>query len=103
MKQENIYKICNKKMNLVNSNEKIVKKIWWCQGQIPKYDVKIRLRIGSIYENIKVGFNTLYYLTFFCFLKNMSIRRTKNEIKNFFNIMGQRQLMKKQSLKFMSF
>ena len=76
-------------MNLVNSNETVDKKIWGCRGNSPIHDIKIGLRSGAIYENIRVPLNTIYYLTFFCFQKNISIRRTKNEINNFCNIMGQ--------------
>ena len=89
IKKEIICSKCYKKMNLVNSNETVDKKIWRCRGNSPIHDIKIGLRSGSIYENIRVPLNTIYYLTFFCFLKNLSIRRTKNEINNFCNIMGQ--------------
>ena len=76
-------------MKLINSNENVDEKIWRCRGYSPKHDIKIGIRVGSIYENIRFPLNTMYYLTFFHFQKNLSIRRTKAEIKNFCDIMGQ--------------
>ena len=37
---------CSKKMNLVNSNETVDKKIWRCRGYSPIHNIKIGLRVG---------------------------------------------------------
>ena len=47
-------------MVLLNLNEIIDKRIWRCLGYTPLHDIKIGLRIGAIYQNIKVSLNTLF-------------------------------------------
>ena len=83
---------CHRKMQLVHSNETVDKIIWRCRGSSPKHDVKIGIKKGSIYEDIKVSINILYFLTYSCFLKNMSIRKSKIEINRFCDVMNQKNL-----------
>ena len=80
---------CNKIMKLTDSNDTIDKKVWRCRSTHPNHDAKRNIRMGSVFENIKVPINTLYYMTFYCFMKNYSIRKTFIEMERFCNIMGQ--------------
>ena len=50
---------------------------------------KINIRINSVFEGFKVALNTLYFLIFKCFAKNMNIKKTHIEAANFCKIMNQ--------------
>ena len=99
LKKVMLFTKCCGKMELVHSNESIDKIIWRCIGSSPKHDVKIGIKKGSIYEDIKVSMNILYYLTYSCFLKNMSIRKSKIEINRFSDVMNQKKPTLKSIIK----
>lgn len=69
---------CHKNMELVYTNNTIDNKYWRCRGKVPLHDKKINIRLNSVCEDIKVSINTLYFLLFNCFIKNMSISNTYN-------------------------
>ena len=69
-------------MKLYNDNSYIDKKIWRCRGKNPIHDIKINIRINSIFEDIKVKLYILYYLTFKCFPFNKSINKAFIDIKD---------------------
>lgn len=62
-------------MNISDSKDTVEKKIWQSRSNHPSHDIKTNIRIGSVYENIKVSINTLYYIVFNCFIKNFRIRK----------------------------
>lgn len=80
---------CNKVMKLVNSKANVDKVIWRCRSSNPSHDIKINIRAGSIFENINVPLNAIYFLAFNCFIKNYSTRKASNEMKRFSELMDQ--------------
>ena len=74
---------CNKKMKLEKNAIYLDKFCWRCRSQNPLHDIKLNIRKNSIYEDIKSPINALYYLTFNCFMKNMSINKSTNQVKEF--------------------
>ena len=54
-----------------------------CRIKNPIHDIKQNLRINSIYENIKVLINILYFLAFYIFLDVKSISKSVIEAKSF--------------------
>lgn len=80
---------CHKKMELVYTKNSIDNKYWRCRGKDPLHDTKINIRLNSVFEDIKVSINTLFFLLFNCFIKNMSISKTFKETENFCQIMKQ--------------
>lgn len=99
LKKEMLCTKYNRKIKLVHSNETVDKIIWRYKGSLPKHAVKIGIKKGSIYEDIKVYINILYYLTYSCFLKNMSILKSKNENNRFFDVMNQKKPTLKSIIK----
>lgn len=74
---------CNKIMKLEKNSIYLDKFCWCCRSQNPLQDIKIILRKNNIYEEIKSPINVLYYLTFNCFIKNTSINKSYNLVKEF--------------------
>ena len=81
--------ICNKIMKITDAKDTVDKIVWRCRSTHPNHDVKTNIRTGSVFENIKVPINTLYYMTFYCFIKNYSIRKTFIEMERFCYIIEQ--------------
>ena len=54
-----------------------------CRSKNPMHDVKQNLRTNSIYENIKVPINILYFLTFYTFIEGKSISKSVIEAQSF--------------------
>ena len=80
--------IYRKIKSMISTRDTIDNLYWGCRGTEPIHDEKINIRINSIFEGFKVSLNTLYYLLFYCFVKNMRIKRTHKEVSNFCKIMN---------------
>ena len=76
-------------MELVYIKNTVDNKYWLCRGKEPLHDIKINIRLNSVLEDIKIAINTLYFLLFNCFIKNMSITKNFKETANFCQIMKQ--------------
>ena len=72
-------------MKLTKSSNYIDGYYLLCRSKNPKHDIKENLRKNSIYENIKVHINILYFSTFYAFLDVKSISKTIIETKSFCN------------------
>ena len=74
--------ICSKNMILSNNNLYADGKIWRCRGGIPSHDIKTNIRTNSIFENINIQIQILYFVTFFCFIENLSLEKAFTETNN---------------------
>ena len=64
-------------MNLVSNKQRVDGKIWRCKKKgSNKHDIKLNIRIGSIFENFKTDIRILYYLLFFNFVENKSVKNS---------------------------
>ena len=80
--------ICSKNMILSNNNSYADGKIWRCRGGIPLHDIKTNIRTNSIFENINIQIQILYFITFFCFIENLSLEKAFIETNNNKEILG---------------
>jgi hypothetical protein len=64
-------------MKLVKMKSRIYGKIWRCKkkGNDP-HDIKLNIRKGSIFEDIKADIRILYFLIFYNFLENKSVKES---------------------------
>ena len=62
--------------------------VFRCRGNFPKHDIKVNICTKSIFENIKMDINTIYYLIYKCFLDNCSLETSCDRIGTFCNILG---------------
>ena len=90
---------CNKIIRLENNKNYIDKYFWRYRGKDPIHDIRTNIRINSIFENLKTPLNVIYYLTFHCFLKNMSIKNSLINITEFCKIMNIENVSNKQIIK----
>ena len=77
---------CLKNMSLVNNNLYADGKLWRCRGGISAHDNKFNIRKNSIYENINIQIQILYFITFYCFIENLSLEKAfteTNKVKDF--------------------
>ena len=74
---------CQNKMKLVGDKSYIDKFIFRCRSINPNHDIKLNLRNGTIFENIQIPINLIYYLVFSCFIDNISINKTEAKMKAF--------------------
>ena len=75
---------CNKIMRLSKTKNRIDGRIWRCSNKgANKYDNKINIRRGSIFENIKADIRILYFLLFYNFVENKSIKESYNNCLEF--------------------
>ena len=88
---ENNYRCpkCYNYMKLTKDNSFIDKKVWRCTSSNPKHDVKINVRINSIYEGLQVKLFILYFLIFECFLLHKSIKKSYLDLKDLCSQLGQ--------------
>ena len=70
-------------MKLTKSSIYIDEYYFCCCSKNPKHDIKHNLRTYSIYENIKVPINILYFLIFYTFLEEKSISKFVIEAQSF--------------------
>ena len=70
-------------MKLTKSSIYIDGYYYCCRSKYPILDIKQNLRTNSIYENIKIPINILYFLTFYTFLDVKSISKPVIETKSF--------------------
>ena len=74
---------CQNKMKLVGDKSYIDKFIFRCRSINPNHDIKLNLRKGTIFENIQIPINLIYYLVFTCFIDNISINKTEAKMNAF--------------------
>ena len=88
--QNNIYcSVCGNLMHLEENSSYIDKKIWRCRSKtLPSHDIKINIRKNSIFENLKISLQVIYFLSFVCFTENYSIEKSFNECNNNSKILG---------------
>ena len=72
-----ICKVCDLPMKLVNIKTRIDGKIWRCKkkGLVP-YDIKINIRNNSIFSSSKTDISKLYFLLFYNFVENKSVKES---------------------------
>lgn len=75
--------ICMKKMLRKEYKSYIDGLIWRCRGRNPILDNRMSIARDSIFENIRVPLQVLYFLTFYCFIENYSIEKSFIEVKSF--------------------
>ena len=49
---------------------------WRCRSKNPQHDIKYNIRKNIIFENIKIPLSLIYYLSFKCFIENMSTNKS---------------------------
>ena len=57
--------ICSRNMILNNNNIYADGKIWRCRASKLPHEIKTNIRINSIYENLNIQIQILYFVTFF--------------------------------------
>ena len=84
LKNNPVCEKCDKPMKLVKNKHRIDGKIWRSRNKgDDKHDIKLNIRKGSIFENIKTDIRLLYFILFFNFIENKSIKDTYNNCKEF--------------------
>ena len=84
LKNHPICEKCDKPMKLVKNKNNIDGKIWRCRTKgEDKHDIKLNIRNGSVFENIKTDIRLLYFILFYNFVENKSIKETYNNYKEF--------------------
>ena len=89
-------------MNLVTQNSTIDKVIWRCHKRSPPHDERINIREGSIFENLQIKINILYFLLYYCFIENISINNAFIKCKDFCQQIGETSTTVPSIIKFFS-
>ena len=64
-------------MNLVNIKNRIDGKIWRCKKKgLEPHDIKVNIRNNSIFSNSKTDIRILYFLLFYNFVENKSVKES---------------------------
>ena len=88
-------------MKLVKIKNRIDGKIWRCRKKgDDNHDIKLNIRNGSIFENIKTDIRLLYFIVFYNFVENKSIKETYNNYKDFAKHFKIIKITKRQISKF---
>ena len=75
LKNNLICEICDHPMNLVNIKNRIDGKIWRCKKKgLEPHDIKVNIRNNSIFSNFKTDIRILYFLLFYNFVDNKSVK-----------------------------
>ena len=82
------YIICGLILKLEKNSHYIDDYVFRCRSNVPKHDIKVNIRKYSIFENMKMEINTMYYLISKCFLKNKSLDSSYDNIHYFCSILG---------------
>lgn len=67
---------CNEQMKLEKNKQYLDNYCWRCRSKNPQHDIKYNIRKNSIFENIKIPLSLIYYLSFKCFIENMSTNKS---------------------------
>ena len=75
IKNNPICEICDHPMKLVKIKKRIDGKIWRCKKKgLEPHDTKVHIRNNSIFSNFKTDIRILYFLLFYIFIENKSIK-----------------------------
>ena len=97
----NICNRCGSEMKLVKDKTRIDGLIWRCAKRgINRHDNRINLRKGSIFEKIKVDIRMLYFLIFYNFIENKSVKLSYINSKEFAKQLKLDYITKKSVSKF---
>ena len=67
-------------MKLEKNSHYIDEYVFRCRSNVPKHDIKINIRKNSIFENMKMEINTIYFLIYKCFLEKKSLDASYDNI-----------------------
>lgn len=73
--------------------------VFRCRSNVPKHDIKVNIRKNSIFENMKMEINTIYFLIYKYFLENKSLDASYDNIHDFCSIVGNPLPTKKAIIK----
>lgn len=59
-------------MKLVTNNNYLDGKIWRCIANNPNHDIKFNLRKNSIFDNVHIPLQVIFFIAFYCFPENYS-------------------------------
>ena len=93
--------VCDNQMKLVKMKSRIDGKIWRCKkkGNDP-HDIKLNIRKGSIFEDIKADIRILYFLIFYNFVENKSVKESYINTSEFCSQFKLEKMTKKHISKF---
>ena len=75
LKNNLICEVYEHPMNLVNLKKRIDGKIWRCKKKgLEPHDIKVNIRNNSIFSNFKTDIRILYFLLFYNFVENKSVK-----------------------------
>jgi len=101
LKNKPLCEKCQEPMNLVSNKQRVDGKIWRCKKKgSNKHDIKLNIRIGSIFENFKTDIRILYYLLFFNFVENKSVKNSFINAQEFSKLLKLEYITRKQVSKF---
>ena len=82
LKKNPIWEKCNKLMKLVTNKHRVDREMWRCTiKRSNKYDIKLNIRKGSMFEKFKTGIRILYYLLFYHFVENKGVKKSYRNVK----------------------
>ena len=88
-------------MKLVKIKNRIDGKIWRCRKKGDDiHNNKLNIRNGRIFEYFKTDIRLLYFIVFYNFVENKSIKETYNNCKEFTKTFKLIKITKKQISKF---
>lgn len=80
--------ICGLIMKFEKNSHYINDYVFRYRSNLSKHDIKLNICKNSIFENIKIEINTMYYLIYKCFLENKSLDDSYDTIHYFCSILG---------------
>ena len=80
---------CGDIMKMCNRNDTIDKVSWRCHKRNPAYDVKINIRLGTVFENFQIKIQIIYFLLYYCFIENTSLSTASEKTRTFCQQIGE--------------
>ena len=88
-------------MKLVSNKKRVDGKIWRCTKKgSNKHDIKVNIRKDSIFEIFKTDIRILYYLLFYNFVDNKSVKISFINAQEFSKMLKIEYITRKQVSKF---
>ena len=100
LKSKFICPICLSEMNMILQNSSIDKLVWRCHKRNPQHDIKKNIREGSIFEGFQIKITILYFIIYFCFIENISIREAQIKCDKFASQIGEKSITTNSIYKF---
>lgn len=91
--------ICHNKMKFEKKAQYFYNYVWRCRSLNPSHDIKLNIRTKSLFADIRIPLNVIYYLTFKYFITKMSINKTTVHIKEFCATLGLHHITNKLVIK----